>query len=61
MNEEPKNWAKVSLKQSSSSGKVGYDVDVGSDGSISQEELNKIAEKVLKTALLTETEIRKRR
>jgi len=61
MNEEPKNWAKISLKQSSSSGKTGYDVDIGSDGSISQEELNKIAEKVLITALKTETVIRTKR
>lgn len=39
---EQKNYVKIILKKSSSSGKYGYDIEVNSDGSLKQEDLNKI-------------------
>ena len=48
---EPKNYAKISLKKSSSTGKTGYDIEVKASDDANQELLNKLAEMSIKTAL----------
>lgn len=53
MTEEPKNYAKVDLKKSSSSGKEGYDIQIQASEGITQEHMDKIADIAVKTALKT--------
>lgn len=61
MNEEPKNFARISLKKSSSTGKIGYDIVVqASDEMLSelgQKNMDKVAEIALKSALKVQTQL----
>ena len=59
METDPNNYVKIDLKKSSSSGKMGYDISVGTDGSVPQEQLQKIAENALNVALKTEAALHK--
>ena len=57
--EESNNFVKVQLKKSSSSGKVGYDIDVKSDGSRSQDDLNTMGDMAFNTALRLQGKLEK--
>ena len=48
---ESGNFAKITLKKSSSSGKLGFDIQVKADGSITQDQLDKIGTLAINTAL----------
>ena len=50
MNEESENYCKVSYKMSSSSGKVGYDIDVKASKGATKEEMQELANLSLLTA-----------
>lgn len=54
---ESKNGVKIALKQSSSSGKLGYDIIITTDGKVTQADLDKMAEMALTTALKVRTKI----
>lgn len=57
---ESKNYVNVQLKKSSSKdGGMGWEIEAQSDGSITKEQLEKIAEDVLNTAMKTELALRK--
>jgi len=50
---KPNNSVKVTIKKSSNSGKIGYDIDVIADGFLDQKALDGIAEMAMNTALKT--------
>lgn len=54
MNEEPDNFVRVSLKKSSSTGKIGYDI-VAQSTIANQERLDAMADVAMKTALKVRT------
>lgn len=51
------NYARVVLKKSSSTGKVGYDIDVKNSGGLTQEELTELAQKALTTAIKVQSDL----
>ena len=55
--EKKENYVRIVLKKSSSSGKVGYDIDVKNAGGITQDELTELAQKALATAISAQQDI----
>ena len=59
--QKPNNWANITItKSSSKDGGVGYSVNITTDGSIGQVDLNEIAAKALTTALKVKEELTRR-
>ena len=58
-NERIKNFVRVELKLSSSKGEYGYSILTQHDGSISEAQLQEIAQRALNVALKAESALKK--